>query len=311
MRFRYLAFTVFLLIPFLFMAGCIDDAHTDGDLRFRDPLGADVVLDRYPERIVTLSPALTETVFALGLGSLIVGTDDMSNYPDGAGDLPDVFTYLGLDPESLISVDPDLVIMDKTLDISEEAYNSIRDLGIPVYRIYPRNVSEVLEAINGIGTITGASEAAEEMVEDLLDRMTAVQTEVSVWKEEQRPKVLLVSYYDGTGDPWVSTDSTMAGGLIETAGGRNVIADDSGIVVQVPVETIVGADPDIIICTQSEVWPTPTRDTILADDGWKDIGAVVSGRVFEVDGDLVDRTGPRFIHGLETIHDRISDYVGE
>ena len=101
----------------------------------------------------------------------------------------------------------------------------------------------------------------------------------------------------------------MTGGLIEAAGGINAISDDTGIVVQVPVETIVGADPDIIICTQSTVWATPTRTTILSDDGWKDIQAVVDGEVYDVDGDIIDRTGPRLIEGLETIHGHFKDHV--
>jgi iron complex transport system substrate-binding protein len=255
-----------------------------------------------------LSPALTETVFALGLGSKVVATDDTSNHPAGAKDLPDVFSYLGLDMESLISVGPDLVIMDKTLDISEEAYTSIKGAGIPVYRIYPRTVEDVLEAISGIGNITGAEEEAGDLIDDFNSRYNTIENTISGWDRQDRPKVLLVSYYDGTSDPWVSTDSTMAGGLVEAAGGTNAVSDDTGIVVQISVETIVGADPDIIICTQSTVWPTPSRTTILSDDGWKDIQAVKEDRVFDVDGDLVDRTGPRLIDGLEAIHGHIIDH---
>ena len=309
-RWKWLLILV-VLIPFGAIAGCIDDPAEEGSLRFTDPLGDEVVLDDHPERIVTLSPALTETVFALGIGSKVVATDNVSNYPAEAASLPKVFSYSCLASEQLVMADPDLVIMDKTLDISEKAYNTIKGLGIPVYRIYPRNVGDVLDAITGIGEVTNTEAEAKVMIDDFVDRMVDITLFTEDIPPDDRPGVLLVTYYDGDFDPWVSTDSTMSGGLIEAAGGRNMISDDTGIVVTVSVETAVGADPDIIICTQSNVWPTQTKSKILSDERWKDISAVKQNRVYEIDGDLVDRTGPRLILGLEGIHSHVREYLEE
>jgi len=141
--------------------------------------------------------------------------------------------------------------------------------------------------------------------------MGAVSSYMEGVSDDDRPGILLVTFYDGAYDPWVSTDSTMAGGLIEAAGGNNVISDDTGIVVTVSVERVIGADPDIIICTQSSVWPTESKDKIMSDDRWKDISAVRENRVFEVDGDIIDRTGPRLILGLEEMHEHIREYIEE
>jgi iron complex transport system substrate-binding protein len=302
---------VILIVPIALLAGCIEDPEQEGDLKFMDPLGAEVVLENYPERIVTLSPALTEIAFALGIGEKVIAIDNVSNFPPEVKGLPKVFGYAYLATEELVMLDPDLIIMDKTLDISENAYNAMKNLGLPVYRIYPRNVEEVLDAIIGIGNITDTTARASDIVEDFGDRMDNVSSYLDGVPAEDRPGVLLVTYYDGVNDPWVSTDSTMAGGLIEAAGGLNVISDDTGIVVTVSIETIIGADPDIIICTQSNVWPTQTKNEILSDDRWKDISAVKENRVFEIDGDIVDRTGPRLISGLEEIHSHIREYIEE
>jgi iron complex transport system substrate-binding protein len=311
MRTGKLMLMLVLLIPAAIIAGCLGNTEQEGDLEFTDPLGRAVILEDYPVRIATLSPALTETVFALGIGDRVVATDNVSNYPASASSLPKVFGFTGLMKEDLVITEPDLVIMDKTLDISENAYNSIRSLGIPVYRIYPRTTQDVLEAILGIGNITGTEDEAEAIVDDFRSRMEIMDSYLEDIDEEDKPGILLVTYYDGGFDPWVATDSTMAGGLIETAGGVNVISDGTGIVVQVSVETVIGADPDIIICTQSTVWPTETRDTILSDDRWKDITAVKENKVFDINGDLVDRTGPRLIDGLEAIHSHVSDHIEE
>lgn len=300
---------VVVLLTFVVIPGCLDENGDKGGLKFIDPLGQEVVLEDMPERIATLSPAITETVFALGVGDKVVATDNVSNYPPEVAGLPKVFSFTGLFTEQLIIADPDLVIMDKTLDISEEAYDTIKGLGIPVYRIYPMDVDDVLEAIMGIGNITGTGQAARNIVDDMRSRMDVMNEYVEDIAPGDRPGVLLVTYYDGNSDPWVSTDSTMAGGIIDFTGGVNVIHDGAGIVVQVPVETVVGADPDIIICTQSTVWRTETKDKVLNDTRWKDISAVKEGRVYEVDGDLIDRTGPRLIEGMEAIHSMIVQFI--
>ncbi|MGA1793703.1 MAG: ABC transporter substrate-binding protein [Thermoplasmatota archaeon] len=305
-------FSIVVIVSLLpLFLGCLDDPAQKGDLKFTDPLGHEVVLERIPERIVTLSPAITETVFALGAGDKVIATDNVSNYPPEASGLPKVFGYNYLAREELVMLDPDLIIMDKTLDISENAYNSVKDLGLPVYRIFPKDMEEVLEAIIGIGNITGTPEKANGIVEDFRNRMGAVSSYMEGVSDDDRPGILLVTFYDGAYDPWVSTDSTMAGGLIEAAGGNNVISDDTGIVVTVSVERVIGADPDIIICTQSSVWPTESKDKIMSDDRWKDISAVRENRVFEVDGDIIDRTGPRLILGLEEMHEHIREYIEE
>ncbi|MGA1865925.1 MAG: ABC transporter substrate-binding protein [Thermoplasmatota archaeon] len=311
MKVRNFFIVIFILLPAVLASGCLDDEEEGKGVKFHDPLGNEVVLEGLPERIITLSPALTETVFALGIGGRIVATDNVSNYPDEAVHLPKVFSYMGLFTEELIVSEPDLVLLDKTLDINEDAYNTIKSLGIPVYRIYPRTLEDVLEAIIGIGNITGSSMKAAEIVEGFRSRMDDIEEALMDLPEESRPGVLLVTYYDEGSDPWVSTDSTMAGGLVKKAGGTNIISDGTGIVVQVPVEKVIGADPDIIICTQSTVWPTESRNTILADDRWKDISAVRENRVYDIDGDLVDRTGPRLIEGLEEIHERVLEFIGE
>ncbi|MBN1389056.1 MAG: ABC transporter substrate-binding protein [Candidatus Thermoplasmatota archaeon] len=304
-------FIMVLMLTAVLSSGCLTEGPEEKGYTYYDPLGGKVILEGEPERIVTLSPALTETVFALGLGSRVVATDNVSNYPEEAIHLPKVFSYTGLSAEALIMTDPDLVLMDRTLDISEEAYNAIKDLGIPVYRIYPRSMDDVLEALTGIGNITGAETNAAHMVDDIRSRMDAITLSLQDVDMDDRPEVLLVTYYDGLSDPWVSTASTMAGGLIRSAGGINMISDDTGIVVQVPVETIIDGDPDMIICTQSTVWPTSTRSTIMSDDRWKDITAVKEERVFDVNGDLVDRTGPRLIDGMEEIHALVLDLIEE
>ncbi len=301
------------------IAGCLGEENTSRDpgsgdelaINVTDPLGGRVMLEEEPVRIVTMTPAITETVFALGKGGLIVGIDSASNYPSEASGIEKVVSWQGLDLEKLIFLEPDLVIMDKTLDMSEENYNAMKGSGFQVYRIYPTTVEEVLDSIQGMGDAIGASEEADSLVEDFRIRMEAVKQNASLIDEEDRPRVLHVTFYDGKSDPWVATDSTFSGSLIEMGGGKCAFSDDTGFGVQVSLERIIASNPDLILCSQSSTWPTQTREIILSDGNWQDITAVKEGAVHYVEGDWCDRTGPRLILGLEEFHTRIAASAGE
>ena len=90
-----------------------------------------------------------------------------------------------------------------------------------------------------------------------------------------------------------------------------MISDDTGKGITVSIETIITSNPDIIFTSQSSTWPTESRSLILSDERLQDIEAVKNGAVYDVEGDLVDRTGPRMIDGLELFHEYILAYVEE
>ncbi len=276
---------------------------------FTDPLGGKVVLGSEPERIVTMTPALTEIMNAVGAWEKVVGCDSSSDLPPEAKELEHVVSWQGLDAEKLVLLKPDLVIMDRTLDITDMIYTEIKELDIPVYRIYPKNISDVLNAIRAVGELTNETVNATAVIDDFVERMNAVSQAANEIAEEDIPSVLHVTYYDGTADPWIATDSTFSGSLIIIAGGECAISDSSGYGVQMSLESIIESNPDIIFCSQSSSWPTLTRETILGDARWSDINAISSDSVFDVAGDWCDRTGPRMILGLEEFHGHIMDHV--
>ncbi len=289
-------------------AGCLND---DGNgVRYKDDMGDTITLHYEPMRIVTLSPALTEIVFLLGKGDRICGRDSACNYPAEVEDILIVSTWQGPDLERLTHLEPDLVLMDRTLDQSGETYNGITGLGIPVYRVYPRSVADIMKNIEDIGNLLGAESEADKVVEGLKSRTDAVTEGVAAIEASRRPMVLHVVYYDGTSDPWTATGSTFSGDLIVMAGGSNAVSDTGGMYVQVPVERLISSDPDIILTSQSGTWPTLSRSTILSDPSWRDITAVKNGRVYDVEGDWMDRPGPRCIEGLELVNELVMNVTG-
>jgi iron complex transport system substrate-binding protein len=287
-------------------AGCLyPDEEESYPGTFTDQLGNTISISEAPERIITLAPSLTEIVFTLGLEEKLVGIDDASTFPKATADITKVSSWQGLDLELVVAQEPDIVFADKALDMSGERYEALTGAGLVVVQFFPKDLDEMLEQITLIGEICDVPDTADSVVSDLKDRVGTVSESVADIPSDQRPKVLYVTYYDGSDSPWVGTDSTMSGDLIAKAGGNNIVSDSTGYHVQVSLETIVDQDPDVIFTSQSSVWPTLSREVIMADDVLKDVSAVKNDRVFDIDGDLVDRPGPRMVDGLEEMYGKI------
>lgn len=299
---------VALLVPIIIgaISGCVD-IETDGDLEFTDDMGDTIYLNGTPERVITLSPALTELVFAIGGGDLVVACDETSDHPDGVQGLQRVFSWDGMDLEAIIAAEPDIIFMDWTLDVTGDDHRALKEIGLNVYRVYPTSMDDIIQNIIEIGDILDLEEGARVLSDDIEIRLNAVEEEASAIVD--RPGVLHISYYDGSSDPWVLTESTFSGGMIDRAGGRCVMTDGSGKGITVSIETIIVADPDIIFTSQSSSWPTSSRSLILSDERLQDVEAVKNGAVYDVEGDLVDRTGPRMIDGLELFQEHITAYA--
>lgn len=289
------------MILLVLTTGCIDE-EGESRLEITDQMGELLELEKKPERIVALAPSLCEIVIALDAGDLLVGADSASvtEFPDL--EMESVATWEGLDSEKLLSTTPDLVLMDKNLDITEENYNSITALSIPVYRAFPNDLNEVMSMILDIGKILDKEEKAVSVTDEIISRKDAITVSLEDVHINERPSVLYVTYYDGIKDPYVGTSSSFSGDLIEMAGGVNCIIDSSEVGTQISVERIIEANPDVIITSQSTVWPTNSRSTILSAESWKDITAVKNGAVYDVNGNLIDRTGPYLIDGIETLN---------
>jgi iron complex transport system substrate-binding protein len=266
-----------------------------------DDMDQTVKVPKDIEKIVSMAPSITEILYSLNIGHKIVGRDSASNYPVNAQKIDIVATYEGVDMELLLVKEPDLILMDKSLDFYDSNYNNMKDYGLPVFRLYPRTLEDVLDNIELIGKVTNTEPTAQQLVAGLEDRIDNVRT-----RETLKPKVLYVIYYDGTSSPWVGTTSTFSGDLIINAGGKVAIDDDMGIAIQTTVEEIISLNPDIIFTSQDDQWPTPSRNAILNDDALNDVNAVKNNLVIDVNADLVDRPGPRIVDGLELFSDYIA-----
>lgn len=305
--------TGFLLVSIAILAsmsGCLESEEVGGH-EYVDDLGNTISLNGTPEKVITLTPGLTEMVYYVEAGDKIVGCDSSSNHPDETQDIEKVSSWQGLDTEKILSLSPDLVLMDKNLDASGEKYDELKGIGLTVYMIYPKSINETMEVLRDLSRIMGTEEDSEEKIRSLEGRVDAVGESASGIDEEDRPLVLHVTYYEKGSDPWVMTDSTFSGDLIETAGGIPSVEDPKGLAIQISVERMLELDPDMILTSQSSLWPTTSREDILSDEAMEGLSAAENRRVYDVEGDWMDRTGPRMVDGLEAVQGHINDFVEE
>lgn len=266
-----------------------------------DDEGGTVTLAAEPQKIVSLTPAVTETLFAVGAGDRVVATDDSSDYPAEAKDLPDVVTFGTVDVEKIVSLSPDLVIAGGAGFTSADAIARLRDVKIPVLVVSTPSIDGIYKDIELVGTAVGASDEAAaittEMRADMQVIADAAQAESQ--KATSMPPVFYdVGYIDTTGQIYGPGEGSF---LAEMVGllGVDVITGDK-LTYEIPLETLIERDPQTIILGVNAYY-TPTPATIAKRPGWKVLSAVKSGDVRSVTDTEITRPGPRLATGMHNL----------
>lgn len=260
-----------------------------------DDWGREIQLESVPQRIVSHVPSITETLYALDLGEKIVGVSDYCDYPEEAKTKPKVGGYFTPNIEVIVSLAPDLVLTDGYVD----EISKLETLGIQFAVIQPNSIDDILKDIELLGNLTGQQEKATEIIDDMKERIDAVLKKVAPLS--YRPKVFYVFDATDTTKPWTAGPGSFANELIQMAGGENVAAQAQGAWIQLNIEELVNSDPEIIIVDSMMGTAVISPDEIKGLPGWKDTTAVKNNNIFVVNGDLVNRTGPRIVQGLEAI----------
>ena len=259
-----------------------------------DDWGREIQFKSMPQRIVSHVPSITETLYALDLGDRIVGVSDYCDYPEEAKAKPKVGGYYTPNIEVIVSLNPDLVLTDGYV----EEIAKLESLGITFAVIQPNTINDILKDIELLGNITGEQKKADALIDDMEKRVNNVVNTVS---DAPRPRVFYVFDATDTTKPWTAGPGSFADALIQMAGGENVAASAQGAWIQLNIEELVNSDPEIIIVDSMMGTAVISPDEIKELPGWKDTTAVKQDNIFVVNGDLVNRSGPRIVQGLEAI----------
>ena len=266
----------------------------------------DIEMVRLYDRIVSLSPSVTETLFELGLGERVVGVTSFCKYPEEALKLPKVGAYLDPNYEAIVALTPDLVILREEF---EEAKMQLEDLGIRSLTVDHNSIEGILDSFTAIGKQCGAEPRAREVVEDIRDRMTKIKEAAG---ELPRLKVMVsVEREMDTGSikgVYVAGRDGFYDEMIRTAGGVSAFEDTGIPFPNVSMESIMRADPDIIVDIVPNLEQRDLDEAAMKRDWQKlsEVAAVKNGRVYVLTQDFMVIPGPRFILVIEefarTIH---------
>lgn len=259
---------------------------------FTDATGVEVTIEEKPERIVSVVPSITETVFTLGLGDQVVGVSDFDTYPEEVEEKEKIGGIVDFNVEKIISLEPNLVLGDDRLGITSEGFEQLRDAGIKVAVLPADNsFSDVYNTIELISNLTGTQNEAESIIAAMKERITEVENTVEVIEIDEPSTV----YIEIDAEMWTVGSGTFMQEILDILKAEN-IASDQEDAFQITEEQVVQLNPDIIIATYDYVDPL---EEINNREGWKDVTAVKEKQIHPVDTDLVNRPGPRLADGLE------------
>jgi iron complex transport system substrate-binding protein len=277
-----------------------DDVEADDDVQAGESAdypvtvtrtdGTELTIEQAPQRIVSLSPGATETFFAINAGSQLVAVDMFSDYPEEATELPQLDAYQP-DPEAILDLDPDLVFVVYDAD---GLVDLLDDLGVSVLFLdAPGSLDELIEHVRLLGEVTGNVEPANELAESMQDRTRAILDLVD--SEQEGPRI----YHELDDMLFTIGPGSFIGDLYELLGAENIADGAMGDYPQLSEEIILERNPEVIIL------PSYGQDGLVESvrerPGWDSVEAVQNERIYEIDGDIVSRPGPRVVDALEEL----------
>jgi len=264
-----------------------------------DQLGREVHIEKIPQRIISLAPSNTEILFALGLGDKVVGVTKFCNYPPEAKEKPKVgeFAPQTINMEKIIALEPDLIFA--TGGIQKPLIPKLEEKGLKVVVLDPKNLAEVIEAINLVGKICGKEAQAAKIAEDMENRIKAIADKTNKLSQKERPRVLYI-LFAAPGQPlWTAGRGTFEDEIIGKAGGVNIAEELEGYKT-LDLEKVITRDPEVIVtCAGHGEAKEATYNWVKTEPRLKDVSARKEGRIYQIDADLINRPGPRIVEALE------------
>ncbi len=244
-------------------------------------------------RIVSLSPASTEILFAIGAGNEVAARTDFCNYPEEVKNIPSIGGFDGktFSLEAVLSYSPDLVYLNKTMH--GHLIQSLTDLGITVFATDAQSLDDVYAEIIEAGKLTGHEKEAENLASSIKKRIE---------KPGNTPAQEV--YWEVWNAPYMSIGrNSFINGIIEASGGSTIFADLESAYPVVSEESIIARNPSVILLPSDS---PETLDSIRSRPGWETISAVQNGKVYKINGDIISRPGPRIAEAVEAVRSCLS-----
>ena len=261
-----------------------------------------VSVSRFPMRIASLSPAVTEILFALEQQKKIVCTDKFSDYPDAAKALPKIPEHQKIDPEALRVFTPELVFTS-TL-VQAKLAEHLKSSDFAVIHQDPRSIGDLYENIRAIGILLDCSPRAHALVETLQQGFNDTKRKSGLLS--RKPRVYIEEWHNPpmVSGNWVPELIKLAGGIPFGVKSEKWKVENDGRncpSCEVTLEEIQTFDPDLIILSICGAGSMASKELLTKRAGWTELRAVQENHLFVIDDSLLNRPGPRLTEGAKRI----------
>jgi iron complex transport system substrate-binding protein len=273
------------------LALCATQAHAA--ISVRDDNGDTVTLARPAQRIIAIAPHVTELLFAAGGGDRIVGAVSYSDYPEAAKKIPRIGDNRQVDMERVIAMKPDLIVVWRHGN-SERQIDALRRLGVPLYHSEPRTLPAIADSLERLGQLMGTESVAQPTAAGLRQRLAALARQYA-----NRPKVRL--FYQVWDKPLYTLNGThIVSDAMRLCGGENIFASMKVTAPVVSVESVLQEDPEAVFGSSEKNY-----GGVNLWRQYPSMRAVRSDNLFTLDGELLNRAGPRMVAGTAALCEKL------
>ena len=259
-------------------------------LRIVDDAGHEVALSHPARRIVALAPHLTELVYAAGAGDQLVAVGKFSDFPPEAKAKPVISDAFAVNYEALTQLKPDLVLVWGS-GTADRTKAKLRSLGVPVYEIEIRSVAGLADTLRGIGRLAGTEGVAQARAQAISNDRAALRSAYA----GRKPVRVFYELWDA---PLMTlSNQHLISSAISACGGSNVFGELSTLTATVSWEVAVQRDPELVVTAGAA--GEPARPGRWAE--FPQVSATRHGEFANIDGDLISRSGPRFVDGAREL----------
>ena len=299
---KILSVLLALMLLSILPAGC-GLAEGNG-VAVNDMTGRSITLDAPATRVVALTAADCEILYALGAGDTLVGRGEYCDYPEAVQSVPAVQSGTETNLEQIIALKPQVLLMN-TMAQTEDQVNQLEAAGIRVVVSEATNIDGVYTAISMIGALTGKTGEASTLIDSMKASFADLAAKASGNGKSVYFEVSPLQY-----GLWTAGKGTFMDEVATLLGLTNCFADVDGW-AQISEEQVLQRNPDYIVTITMYTGEGPTPvDEILAREGWKDITAVKNGNVLDLPDNELTRPGPRLADGAKMLNDFVVESDG-
>ncbi len=267
-----------------------------------------VTLDAPAARVVAITAANVEVLYALGAGETLVGRGEYCDYPTEALDVPSVKSGTDLNVEEILALEPDVVLMD-TMGQTTEQVEALENAGVKVVMTKEDGIEGVYTAIELIGKVVGKNDEAAALVTDM--KNTFAEVTAAAQNADFAGKTVYFEISPLQWGLWTGGNGTFMDEIGQMLGLTNIFADVDGW-ASVSEEQVLERNPDYIVTTSSYYGegPTPVEE-IAQRAGWENVTAVANGDIFNADSNSFTRPGPRLADAAKALLEFLTNTAAE